>query len=233
MKDEQMWHHFSFSILFIMTVGMLPGCVKYHKILQSEVPQGQSQPEHGEVAQTYLRSCSFYDQFQTLAIFDVLWLSDQLKTTYVKMQSERCGKDEQASEALLRRQLEENKHWISFIMLTDIRDKLYVALSEKDSAWSVFLQTVDGEKVQPISIKEIELEPEYQYFFGSRFNLFKKSYLVKFPAKPLDGTAYLDRGNSFKMTIASTKRVSSVEWSAREVKTAQKKVLADEDFYWS
>lgn len=231
MKDKLMMHRATIFFLCALSAFVVPGCVKYHKIMKSEVPQGQDRPEHHEVTQAYLRSCAFYDQFKTLAFFDVLWLSDQLKTTYVNMVSSRQGKDAQAREALLRRQLEENMHWMSFLVLADIRDNVHIALSEKDSSWSMFLQMADGEKVQSVSVKEIELDPEYQLMFGSRFNLFKKAYLVKFPAKPLEGAMYLDRGNEFKMTIKSTKKMESIVWQ-KDVQLTQKEVHSNEDFYW-
>lgn len=231
MKDKPMLHRLHIILFCGVVIPFFSSCVKYHQILQKEVPQGKKRDEHPQIAQAYLRSCSFYDQFQTLAFFDVLWLSDQLKTTYVGMQSERQGKDEQSREALLRRLLEESNHWISCIVLADIRDKTHVSLSENDSAWSLFLQTKDGEKVQPISIKEIELDAEYQLFFGPRFTTFKKAYLVKFPAKPLDGVAYLDRSTSFAMTIASAKRMETLKWK-EDYKFTEKKVHVSEDFYW-
>ncbi len=230
LKDIQMYHY-AHLLIFSFVLVLFPGCVKYHKIFKSEFPQGVEQKEPSAVAGEHLRSCAIYDQFQTLALFDVVWFSDKLKTTYVDMVCKRHGKDNEAREALLRRQLEENKHWITFAFLADIRDKTHVAMSEKDSAWSLYLQLEDGEKVQPVSIKEVELEPEYQIFFGSRFNLFKKAYMIKFPAKPLDGKPYMDRGKTFKMTIASTKKAATVEWSIN-AKNSEARVKFHEDIYW-
>ncbi len=224
-------YHYAHVLIFSLVLVFIPGCVKYHKIFKSEFPQGVEVQEPSATAEAHLRSCALYDQFQTLALFDVIWFSDRLKSTYVDMISKRYGKDNEAREALLRRQLEENKHWITFAMLADIRDKTHVGMGEKDSAWSLYIQMLDGEKVQPVSIKEVELEPEHQIFFGSRFNMFKKAYLVKFPAKPLGGKAYLDRGESFKMTIASTKKTATIEWSIDLIKS-EKKVERYEDFYW-
>jgi hypothetical protein len=230
LKDIHMYHY-AHVLIFSLVLVFFPGCVKYHKIFKSEFPQGVEVHEPSAIAGAHLRSCALYDQFQTLALFDVVWFSDKLKSTYVDMVCRRHGKDNEARDALLRRQLEENKHWVTFALLADIRDKTHVAMSEKDSAWSLYLQMPDGEKVQPVSIKEVELEPEYQIFFGHRFNMFKKAYLVKFPAKPLDGKAYLDRGKSFKMTIASTKKTATMEWSL-DLKKSEEEVEHHEDFYW-
>jgi len=115
-------------------------CVKYYEVAESEFPQGEEQEDKREVVHNNLRSVAVYDQYQTQALFDALWLSDEVRTTYVDMYCTRRGRLDEGKESLLRRQLEENRHWISFYILTDIRDNQYLGLNEKNALWTVYLE---------------------------------------------------------------------------------------------
>ncbi len=203
-------------------------CVKYYEVVKTEFPQGTAKKSPNLVAQ-YLKSVSIYDQFKTRALFDVLWLSEVVRTEYVHRYAERRGKDAQAHAELLNRQLEENKHWISCYLLADIRDRFNPRLNEKEALWSVYLRFTNGETIEPVSIKEVELESEYQNFFGSRFNPFKTVYLVKFPATNREGEAYPCSPGDFVFVVAAPDREALVTWSP--LHTAENK-KQDEDFYW-
>ena len=180
---ETVMHLKILSVVFFLISYVLffPACIKYYKIAKEETNQGTNLPDHHKTVFDNERDVTVYDQFETDAIFNTLRLSDDIRKAYVDMNCLRRGKDEQAKQALLRRQLEENKHWLTFYVLADIRDKHSVSLTDKNSLWSTYLELSDGQKVNPISIKGIEFEPEYQAMFAYRFNLFKRCYEVKFP----------------------------------------------------
>src|SRR5579859_3637959 len=67
----------------------------------------------GRVA-PFIRSITIHDQLETKAIFNVLWLNDQVRTVYSELHIVRQGKNEEKFQAVLRRQLEENNLYISF-----------------------------------------------------------------------------------------------------------------------
>lgn len=220
-----------FSSFAILSFILLPGCVKYYDLSKTEFPQGEKQSDERKVVADNLRTTAIYNQFETKAIFDVLWLSDETRTAFVDINCRKNGKDEQAKNALLRRQLEENKHWITFCVLADVRDKTHLSLTDKDPYWSLYLKLPNGENVRPISIKEVELEPEYQFLFGDRFNAFKRVYMVKFPATNLNGVSYLQDVNKFQMALGSPAKEKELEWDLID-KKSKKKVWNHDDYYW-
>lgn len=210
-----------------------PSCIKYYDFVKSEFPQAKQVPDMRQIAQAYCQSATVYDQFQTKALFDVLWLSDQLRTAYSEVYSVKRGLTQEAKEENLRRQLEENRHWICFYILADIRDKTYMSLSEPHAYWTLYVKLDDEKLIVPETIKEVDLEPEYQKFFGSHFNLFKTAYIVKFPlSEELARCLALNNVHEVKLTIRSIEHECTITWNENEIKNL-KKVKRDEDIYWS
>lgn len=129
-------------------------------------------------AQKYIRSVTVYDQLTTCARFDALWLSDEVRTNYAELYALKFGKTEEQKKVFLRRQLEENNHFISFYLLSSYE----YPLGDTNSEWTFFL-SVDGKNYAPIEIKTADITPEYMYIFGKKYNRFKVPYSIKFDAK--------------------------------------------------
>ncbi len=183
--------HSTLSVVFVLSLLLLlPGCGRLIDWGKQTFYQGQ-ELEVTDIPARYLRSVVAYDQFTTVAMFDALWLSDEVKTAYTNVYMLKCGKSEERKMAFLRRQLEENNHFITFYVLSSYR----MVLGEAQSEWMVFLK-LDGRCFTPIEIKEIDLDPVYQSFFGKRFNNFKIAYRVKFDAKDADDQPLLVDGTS-------------------------------------
>jgi hypothetical protein len=218
--------------LLVGVLGFYAGCIKYHDLVKSEFPQCKTQPDQHEVAYRYRRSVTVYDVYQTKAIFNALWLSDQVRTAYVDVYGGKRGMDEQAKEEMLKRLLEENKHWLNFYVLAEVGDKTYTSLSEKYAAWTLYVMIDNDKKIMPESIKEVDLEPEYQLMFAKTFNPFKTAYLVKFPLKGELADRYA-KGmiKNIQMIVSSTYKERAMVWDMNEI-AQTKKVLKDEDFYW-
>ena len=218
----------------------LYGCVPYYKLSKSEFPQGKElEISKLGIVQQYLKSATIYKCFTTLAIFDALWLSDDVREAYVALHSQKSGKSQTSREALLNRQLEENKHWISFYVLADIRQEPNSGMSEKSPLWSTYIDLGCNKKIEPESIKEVELDTENIFFFGEKFNSFKTAYLVQFPACDSDGKSFLTDCTVVKLVISSVNKSSELVWNLKDIKDAltkfsksKKKVKNDEDFYW-
>ena len=89
-------------------------------------------------------------------------------------------------------------------------------------------------KLEPISIKEVDVEPEYQDFFGKhRFNLFKEAYLVKFPMQDLESKPYVQAGDVVTMVFGSAQRDVRLVWDTSDLKKKNHgEYRKDEDFYW-
>ena len=165
----------------LVSILSIPGCGRLADWGKDMFYQGHQLNNSAQVVQRYIRSVRIYDQFSTCAIFDAIWLADQVREVYAAINSERFGKQEDHAKAFLRRQLEENSHFISFYVLS-----LYeVALGSQDSEWSIFLR-INGINIFPREIKSIELPHEYQYFFGKKYTRFKVPYIITFDAKDLN-----------------------------------------------
>ena len=224
--------YFKLSMLVVLFI--LPSCIPYYKLVKSEFPQGKDYNDNREFAFNYIRSKSVFDSFTTLAAFDALWLSDDVRAAYVGMCGRSSGLSSSKKAYLQKEQLEENRRKISFYLLADIRDKAHYSMADKHSIWKMHLKTADGQKVEA-EIKDIEpddLEPEFREMFGHRFELSKSIYLVQFPAYGPSGKYYLNNQFDFSLVISSAKKKTSLKWVASDYKE-RSELGKDEDFYWS
>ena len=195
------------------TLLLLSGCTPYQPWLEDVFYQGEKVDKHTAIVRQYLRTEHVYDQFTTLAHFDVLWLSDEVRSAYAKVHAcKQCMSDERYT-AFLRRQIEENRHYISFYVLSAIPNRCgKPLLTEKDALWSMCLKI--GQHVfKPIEIKVVELPPEYIMFFGKTYNRFKTPYLVKFDAQEINGSPLLaGHTGSLQMIFSRTDRKAYLTW---------------------
>jgi len=186
----------------------LPNCGKVVDWVHGSFEQITSVGANCEIAEKYIKSVTEYDQFTTAAKFDALWLSNEIRMAYVNLFGTKFGKTDEQKKALLRRQLEENNHFISFFVLS-----LYeFPLGDPHSVWTLFL-TINDKNYAPIEIKSIELAPEYECMFGKKFNRFKVVYSVKFDAKNIEEVPLIT-ADTQKMTLCfrSIKKEVSLEW---------------------
>lgn len=174
---------FYFALIMLFS---LPGCGRIIDWGKQTFNQGQEVDEINKRVKGYIRSIKVYDQFTTRGIFDAIWLSDESRTAYADLYAFRQGKSDEHTKTFLRRQLEENKHFISFYVLS-----LYeVPLGDANSEWNLILKVNDAEYV-PVEVKKIELPHEYRIFFGDKFTRFKEPYIVKFNANDVDDKAII------------------------------------------
>lgn len=172
----------TFLLPIILFLLILPGCggrlIDWGK---KTVDQGTNIKENIKSARTYIRSNRVYNQFTLVGGFDSLWLADDVRTKYVELYALKNGKSKEATKIFLRRQLEENNHFISFYVLS-VSD---VEIGEKDSDWAIFLKIGENNFV-PIELKKVELCSEYELIFGKKLNRFKTAYIVRFSAKDIE-----------------------------------------------
>jgi len=169
------------NYLLCVLLLVLPGCGRVVDWVQDSFQQIPSLDTQCGISEKYNKTITLYDQFTTIAKFDVLWLSDEVRALYVDLFALKFGKTVEQKKTLLRRQLEENNHFISFYVLS-----LYeVPLGDSTSKWALFLH-INGKNYAPIEIKTVELSPEYMCLFGKKFNRFKVAYVVKFDAKDIE-----------------------------------------------
>lgn len=168
-------------IYIIVMILLLPSCGRLVDWGTRTFEQTPTVNSTVTAAQKYIRSVTSYDQLTTTARFDVLWLSDDVRTNYADLYALKFAKTDEQRKTFLRRQLEENNHFISFYVLS-LYDQ---PLGDTNSDWTLFL-TIDDKNYSPIETKSVELAPEYMHIFGKKYNRFKVPYSVKFDAKDIN-----------------------------------------------
>jgi len=195
-------------LLCVVVLCGLSGCGKIIDWATQTFDQGKDVDLLYKSGRSYLRSVTIYDQFDTFGMFDVLWLSDEVRTSYSAAYNERRARLEESGKNFLRRQLEENNHFITFYVLSPYE----FPLGESRSDWQLFLR-VDGNTYFPLEIKAIDMDIEYKAMFGKRYTRFKESYVVKFAAKDLQDQFIINENTGFiELCFRSTIKEASVVW---------------------
>ncbi len=210
----------------------LPSCGRLIDWGKETFYQGEDITSYANRVTPFIRSITIYDQLETKAMFNVLWLNDEVRSAYADLHILRQAKSEEKLQAFLRRQLEENNHYFSFYVLSTHDVKLGVS----ESHWAFFLR-LDGREYHPFEIKEIELPYEYQIFFGNKWNRFKVPYLIRFRAEDVEGNQILtDDTNRVNLIARSAQKEHDFIWQLIEepeqkvvVKKKRKKVRAPKE----
>ncbi|HBS48138.1 TPA: hypothetical protein DEO28_03580 [Candidatus Dependentiae bacterium] len=230
------------KLSFVFVCLFLSSCVKYYDVSKDEFPQGEKKAIDRDIVAENLKSQSVYDQFSTEAKFSILYMSDDMRELYTENYCWQNGKDENFKVAMMRRQFEENRVWKSFYIHAKIYDEDNRSLADKDSLWTFYLETEDGQRIAPVDRIEVDPIPsEIMSFFGDIYSSFRRTYLFKFPAKDTTGKLYVAEGAKFKMVISSPDKQCAIEWQdkidkklfSEKKKTKKTKSLgAYEDIYW-
>jgi len=199
----------TFYTLLIAIIILLPGCsCRIVNWAQDTFYQGCDLNDFRTIPQQFLRYVMVYDQFETRGIFDAIWLAPSVRAAYSRLYSCKRGKSMDHEKAFLRRQLEENNHYIDFYVLS-LYDK---PLDSDDSMWTLFLE-IDCERYTPAEIKAVDLDPEYTFFFGKRFSKFRVPYRVRFNAKDLDNVLLIDgHTKSISLVFRSVEKEVALTW---------------------
>lgn len=174
------------TILCGLVLITLSGCGRIITWQKNTFYQGEPVEQFDKIPQSYIRSLYLYDQLSTVCLFDALWLSDDVRSAYVSTHALKTGKGKEFRSNFLRRQLEENKHFITFYLLSSTPK-----LDEKDAPWSLSLR-VKNQLHTPLEVKVRDLSQEYVVFFGRKYNNFKTVYEVKFNALTTEEKPILD-----------------------------------------
>lgn len=179
------------AALLVILVLSFSSCSRYISWGKEVFNQGDKLDTFSRNVKPYIRANRIYDQFTTLGNFDALWLADPVRKSYAQAHAlKNCYSKEQYIQ-FLREQLEQNDHFISFYLLAIVGGPGVVELTDKNAVWSVQLN-IDGECFSPVKIEVVDqLPPEYQYFFGRHWTVFKDQYLISFNAIDEDNNPLL------------------------------------------
>lgn len=173
--------HIVSTILLLILLSTFSGCYRYINWAICIFDQGEKIDTCVSFANPYIKSVRIYDQFTTLAIFDALWLHEEVVQAFVCAHAEKYGFTHQQYQDFLEQHYQENEPYISFYLLSTIYGNNRVLLTDDDPMWVVQLR-IGNTLYKPAKIKLVELPHEYRYFFGKRYTVFKKQYLIQFDA---------------------------------------------------
>jgi len=194
---------------FSLSLLILSGCGRIVDWGKSNFKQAEKIKFKYKEARQDLKSIIVYDQLTTVAMFDALWLSDNVRMAYVDLHAMKYGKSEEQKKTMLRRQLAENSHFISFYLAVPYE----LILGEKNSKWSISLE-IDGESYLPIEVKVIDINPEYKAIFGEKFTRFKNLYSIRFDAKNVQEHSLITPDTKeLKLYFRSTKKEVELSWN--------------------
>jgi len=203
------------------------GCVdRGYQMVGQECPQLARFDIPFSLVKPYLYSITLYEGYETRAHFDVLLMSDQMRALYAALHSAKIGHNANEKAAFMDQQLEDGRSVFTAYVLTCINDPAHISLSDKNSSWSLYITTAQGKKLTPLQVKEVDLAPEIRGLFGYRFELFKKSYQITFPAADIDGTPYFVPGDTTELTFAAAGQQSSIHWTERDFTAAEAATIA-------
>lgn len=196
----------------IVCVGLallLSGCAAVMDWGKKSFTQNEPIVTDLEPVTKYIRSQVIYDQFDTTGKFVALWLNDEVRTAYAQLHGRARGSSPQQEEILIKRQLDENKHFITFYVLSLSN----VTLGEPDSVWHLFLKINDTTVIVPTDVKQVDLPNEYKFFFGKLYSRFKVPYRILFDAKDLEDRCMIDTTTqTLRLVLRSVDREVSMVW---------------------
>lgn len=210
------------AYLIIVSLVLLPGCGKIVDWGKETFNQKTSLDTQRDAVKNYMHSVVSYDQLSTVAKFDVLWLSDEVRTAYADLFTLKFGKTEEQRKTFLRRQLEENNHFITFYVLSSYERPL----GDPTSDWVLFLN-IGNRNFAPIEVKSADLSPEYIYFFGKKYNNFKQAYSVKFGATDIEDQSIISPSTkNINLYFRSAENEVFLAWNVDNINENSKKVIA-------
>lgn len=202
------------KLIILSFIILLTGCNRYINWYNCTFTGGKKSCYNCSIACPYKKSMAIYDQFQTIALFDVLWLHDIVRTLYTDLYAARhclncCEKQE-----LLGQQLKLNQDYISFYVLMPCSDEdLLPTCCGSITPWAVCLK-VDGQCYQPAETKVIcNFPDEYLCIFDKRTIRYRNPYLISFNLCDNNGNKIINScTKSIEFVISSSKYRTCATW---------------------
>ena len=189
---------------------LLPGCRAIDWSLR-HFEQGEPRSNGKAEVRAAVRTARIYtDQYETVGLFDALYLSPQVRAAYVDAYIAKRGLGQSSKSKLLHEQNQDAKTRIDFYLAAYVPDHI-IKPNEKEALWGVCLKYGD-QYLQPRSIKAAELAAEYNYFLLGILSKHKTVYEVTFDAVLDDGKKLLSELNNLELVLATADRSTTLTW---------------------
>lgn len=199
--------------ILLLSILSFSGCVRIFNWAQSNFYQGNDIRDCFNNPECYLKSVHVYDQFTTIAMFDALWVSEQVRRDFAQLHAFRHCKTDEQIDAYVKRELETSYNYITFYVLS-LWD---IPLGVIDPVWTLCLEIGDS-MYHPIEIKPVTLSQEYKAYFGQAYTNFKTPYRVVFNAKDTHDNPILTPSTPMmSLVFRSVTKEASLTWCLYDI----------------
>lgn len=185
---ENFMKHQKNNMIIFFLLFMLPSCSRYVRIFKRAFLGGTENCHDVRAACPYICSLAIYDQGQTVALIDLIWLTEPVRKLYVDLLTQRIGATPEEKKRFVAKECKELQDTIAFYVLMPRLNYDTVSIGcNIFPPWSIILK-VNGICYTPCNtIVCQELMPEYMYILGEHFNRYKQPFHVIFSAYGYDG----------------------------------------------
>ena len=219
-------------MMLFQCIFLLSGCNKIIDWGKSNFAQAhQYSQDFIRSAQSFIRSTIVYHQFTTVATFDAIFLTDQMRMLFVDYHRQCHGLTSEQELTMRKRLVNENKYFISFYVIGAQKEHIYETpktlftgsyqkqtelLGFKDAAWNVRM-VVGNKEFIPESIRTVDLPVEFRSFFGNRFDQFSSTYLVRFAVHDADNQPIFQPSKKYNVMLKYTSSDYQVDMKWRNM----------------
>lgn len=188
--------------IFLALMLVVTGCGHYVKWITCAFTGSSTAEITAATVLPFICSKRIYQQFRTVAIFDVLWLSKEVLQARADLYAARRGLGENQIEII-------QDDTLSFYVLMSRADfGIPATIDTVYPPWTVTL-CINGKSYEPAYLKAVDLEPEYICMLNVCLLKFRRPFLVKFDTALQDLTPATE---FIELTIAGVCFKTSCTW---------------------
>lgn len=199
------------SLLIFVTFLIVFGCAK--DLVESTVVYRGTRSSYERVLRNWTREGKLYREFDTrMLVWATLYSSDFVKA-YLSEEARTRGWDQPTFVKKLSETERQYENVIPFQLAVLTHKKEWDDFDKPKSSWNLFLLTDLGERVKPIAIRRINLEPESVRIMFPYLSSWSSIYFVTFPAISPEGQSYWnDRTKFLSLVIAGPSGKLELVW---------------------
>lgn len=204
-------------LLILIFILGLTSCTRIINWGRSAFNQGCKMDDFVCVPRQHIRTISVYDGFNTVGIFDGMWLSDAVRTSAVNLHAQKNYFTQDQRDIMLADEFSKNDKTISFYVLAWQYVRCGGLLDKPDAHWKVVLHTSSG-PLMPRFVKRISLPCEYVTFFARRLNSFKKAFYIEFDGIDENGNKIINSTDHLTLCFSSLTKKTYLKWYIQDGK---------------
>ncbi len=158
----------------------------------------------------WTRTQKLYRDFETIVILDALFRHPEVREAMAERLASSQGLTQEKAGALKKKEAKEAQEELEFILAVYTGEVEWNDFHREDSIWRLFLEDEGGRRVEPTSIRRLELFQKASPLLSIyRFvTPWKETYSVRFPRKGLT----LAKGKGIKLIITSLLGKVELSW---------------------